>query len=98
MIWLPQTTDNLTYFVQSPGIRGNKNRLYFRCSIAANSVVGALMWRVINLIDAFMGHHVNCKNEEDPFKNEGARVVTKISHCKSMQIFNDAQGQLSPQS
>ena len=29
------------------------------------------------LIQAFMGVLVACKNEEDPFKNEGARVVIK---------------------
>ena len=29
------------------------------------------------IIEAFMGVIVICKNEEDPFKNEGARVVTK---------------------
>ena len=34
-------------------------------------------------------------NEEDPSKNEGTREVT---HCKSMQIFYDAQGKLTPQS
>ena len=28
MIWLPRTTDNATYFVQSLGIRGNESRLY----------------------------------------------------------------------
>ena len=39
-----------------------------------------------------MGVLVTCKNEEDPFKNEGARV-----HCKSMQIFYGAQGKLTPQ-
>ena len=39
-----------------------------------------------------MGVLVTCKNEEDPFKNEGARVVPQISHCKSNQIFYDAQG------
>ena len=26
---------------------------------------------------AFMGVNVTCKTEEDPFKNEGARAVTK---------------------
>ena len=35
------------------------------------------MWQIIKLIQAFMGHLVTCKNEEDAFKNEGARVVTK---------------------
>ena len=41
---------------------------------------------------------VTCKTEEDSFKNEGTRVVIKISHCKSMQMFYDAQGQLKQQS
>ena len=30
MIWLPQTTDNSTYFVQSLEIRGIESRLYLR--------------------------------------------------------------------
>ena len=34
------------------------------------------MWWIINFIKAFKGVLVTCKNEEDPFKNEGARVVT----------------------
>ena len=41
---------------------------------------------------------VACKHEEDPFKNEGAGVVTTDSNCKSMRIFYDTQGQLIPQS
>ena len=36
---------------------------------------------------------VTCKNEEDPIKNEGARVVTSL-----FIDFSDAQGQLSPKS
>ena len=36
---------------------------------------------------------VTCKNEEDPIKNEGARVVTTLSID-----FSDAQGQLTPKS
>ena len=40
-----------------------------------------------------MGLLVACKNEEDPIKNEGARVVkTLFIH------FSDAQGQLTPKS
>ena len=31
-----------------------------------------------------------CKNEEDPIKNEGARVITTF-----FIIFSDAQGQLT---
>ena len=37
-----------------------------------------------------MGFLVACKNEEDPIKNEGARVVTAL-----FIIFSDAQGQLT---
>ena len=38
-----------------------------------------------------MGLLVTCKNEEDPIKNGGARVVTTI-----IINFSDAQGQLTP--
>ena len=37
-----------------------------------------------------MGFLVACKNEEDPIKNEGARVVTTL-----FIDFSDAQGQLT---
>ena len=37
---------------------------------------GGWMWLIIKLIQTFMGVFVTCKNEADPFKNEGARVVT----------------------
>ena len=40
-----------------------------------------------------MGLLVACKNEEDPIKNEGARVVTTL-----FIKFSDAQGQLTPKS
>ena len=40
-----------------------------------------------------MGLLVACKNEEDPIKNEGARVVTTL-----FVNFSDAQGQLTPKS
>ena len=40
-----------------------------------------------------MGFLVACKNEDDPIKNEGARVVTKL-----FIHFSDAQGQLTPKS
>ena len=40
------------------------------------TVAGGWMWPKIKLIQTFMGVLVTCKNEEDPFKNEGARVVT----------------------
>ena len=40
-----------------------------------------------------MGLLLSCKNEEDPVKNEGARVVTTL-----FINFSDAQGQLTPKS
>ena len=40
-----------------------------------------------------MGVLVACKNEENPIKNEGARVVTTL-----FIDFSDAQGQLTPKS
>ena len=40
-----------------------------------------------------MGVLVVCKNEEDPIKNEGARVVTTL-----FIDFSHAQGQLTPKS
>ena len=40
-----------------------------------------------------MGVLVACKNEEDPIKNEGARVVTTL-----FIDFSDTQGQLTPKS
>ena len=48
----------------------------FRRSRTANSVAGEWVWRKIKLIQTFMEVLVTCKNEEDPFKNDGARVVT----------------------
>ena len=36
---------------------------------------------------------ITCKKEEDPIKNEGARVVTTLYIVID---FSDAQGQLTP--
>ena len=44
-------------------------------------------------IRGIMGLLVACKNEEDPVKNEGARVVTTL-----FISFSDAQGQPTPKS
>ena len=40
-----------------------------------------------------MGLLVACKNEEDPIKTEGARVVTTL-----FNDFSHTQGQLTPKS
>ena len=47
--------------------------------------------RFSNSIRDFMVVLFPCKNEEDPIKNEGVKVVTTLSIN-----FQDAQGQLTP--
>ena len=65
----------------------------YRRSRAANSEVSGGILPKFKLIQAFIVGLVTCKNEEDPNKNEGARVLTRLYN-----IFSDAQGQLSPKS
>ena len=52
-------------------------QLYYGHSSATNSVISGWVWRIILLIEAFMGAIVTCKTEEDPFKYEVAKMVTK---------------------
>ena len=42
------------------------------------TVVGGGIWQQFELIQAFMHVLVTCKNEDDRFKNEGARVFTRF--------------------
>ena len=45
-----------------------------------------------------MGFLDTCKTEEDPFKNEGTRMVIKRSPIVRLcRFFYDAQGQLNQQ-
>ena len=57
---------------------------------AANSVAGGWVWLKIKPIQTVMGVLVTCKNEEDPFKNEGVRVVTTDLPLYANADFNDA--------
>ena len=66
-------------------------------SMKMRSKLRALVWPQHKIM-IFQTLLVTCKNEEDPLKNNGARVATTFSHYKSMGIFPDAQGQLNPQS
>ena len=50
----------------------------FRRAKADNSGVGGGMWPKLELIQASMHVLVTCKNEDDRFKNEGARVFTRF--------------------
>ena len=66
---------------------------FFRRSRAANSEVSGGILPKFKLIQAFIVVLLTCKNEEDPIKIEGARVLTSI-----LFDFSDAQGQLTPKS
>ena len=56
------------------------------------------MWQLITLIQAFMGALLPARLRKSHSKMKVLVWSQKISHCKSMQIFYDAQGQLAPQS
>ena len=60
--------------------------LIFKCSRAANSLVGDGIWQQFKLIQAFMVVLVTCKNDEDPFKNESTRVLTTFL---PLQVYGD---------
>ena len=66
---------------------------FFRRSRAANSEVSGGILPIFKFIQAFIVVLVTCKNEEDPIKNEGARVLTSL-----LIDFPDTQGQLTPKS
>ena len=50
------------------------------------------MWPEIKLIQTLMGVLVTCKSEEDPFKNEGARVVTTDLIASLCRFFMRLKG------
>ena len=59
---------------------------------AANSAVRGRIWPKFELIRDIVVILVTCKNEEDPLKNEDARVATTQNID-----FSNAQGQITPQ-
>ena len=52
---------------------------FSKCSRAANSAVLGPIWPNFELVRDLMDVLVTCKYEEDPIKNEGARVDTTFS-------------------
>ena len=52
---------------------------FFRHSRADNSASIVGSGKISNSIRNFMIVLVTCKNEEDPIKNQGARVLTRFS-------------------
>ena len=63
---------------------------FSRRSRAANSAVLGPIWPNFELVRDVMDVLVTCKYEEDPIKNEGARVDTTL-----YSNFSDAQGQIT---
>ena len=59
---------------------------YFRRSRAAYSEFSGGILQKFELLQAFMVILVICKNEEDPIKNEGSRVLTRFPHYKFMGL------------
>ena len=55
------------------------NDIFIRRSREANSEVSGGILPQFKLIQAFIVVLVTCKNEEDPIKNKGARVLTRFS-------------------
>ena len=53
--------------------------IFSRCSRAANSAVLGPIWPNFELVRDVIDVLVTCKYEEDPIKNEGARVLTTFS-------------------
>ena len=52
-------------------------------------MVSGRIWLKLELIEAFMHATFFCKNEEDPIKNEGARVVTHFPTVSQRRFFSD---------
>ena len=65
--------------------------IFRRSRVAYPEVSGGILPK-FELIHAFIVVFITCKNEEDPIKNEGARVTSLLFD------FSDAQGQLTPKS
>ena len=64
--------------------------IFSRRSRAANSAVLGPIWPNFEIVRDVMNVLVTCKYEEDPIKNEGARVDTTL-----YSNFSDAQGQIT---
>ena len=63
---------------------------FFRRSRAANSAVLGRIWMKFELLRDIIDVLIICKYEEDPIKNEGARVLTRL-----YDVFSETQGQLT---
>ena len=69
-----------------------QKKRFFRRSRAAYSVVGDRIWQKFKLIQAFMVVLVACKNDEDPFKTEGLRVLITLLLISLWESFMTFRG------
>ena len=66
--------------------------------IKVNSIMGDGILTTFKLIQALIVVVLVCKNEEDPFKIESTRSVTRFLPLSVQGDLPDAQGHLTPQS
>ena len=72
---------------------------FFRRSRAANSEVSGGILPKFKRIKAFIVVLVTCKNEEDPIKNEGARVLSRLYDVffrRSRATNSEVSGRILP--
>ena len=72
--------------------------LYFRHSRAVNSVAGGWVWQKSNSFKLLWKPLIPARMRKIHSKMKVLEWSQQISHFKSMQIFYDAQGKLTPQS
>ena len=58
--------------------------------------MSGLIWPKIELDRAFMPVLATSNFDDESIKNEQASMETPFPHYKSMEIFLDAQGKLTP--
>ena len=81
MLWmasLPTSMKKIQLKIEALECSQHYTSIFFRRARADNSGVGGSFWPKFELIQAFMHVLITCKNEDDRFKNEGARVFTRF--------------------
>ena len=78
MSWLPASMKKIRSKMKALECKQDY-MTFFRGSRAAHSAVSGGILPRFELIQAFIVVLVTYKNEEDPIKNEGARVLTRFS-------------------
>ena len=89
----PKGNDHSPDSKSSKYLNSSQVKDFLNWSRPAYSAVNGWIRRNFKLIPDYIVVLVTCKNEEDPIKNEGARVLTSL-----LFDFSDSQGQLTPKS